>query len=97
MALPLGLATVLLATPLGVHFARRGPADGIFLAVTLSALMLLFSNISIALGESGLIRPIVAAWLPNLVFTLLGMYLFRRRITGQPIYLVLRQLFPSND
>lgn len=59
--------------------------------------MLLTTNISLALGESGTLRPAVAAWLPNAFFTLLALYLFRRRITGKPIYLVLRRLFPSND
>lgn len=91
------LVTVLLATPLAVHFARRGPGGGVFLAVVLSALMLLFSSISLALGEAGIIRPLHAAWLPNLAFALLGLYLFRRRITGQPIYLVLRRFLPGND
>jgi lipopolysaccharide export system permease protein len=91
------LVTVLLATPLAVHFARRGPGGGVFLAVVLSALMLLFSSISLALGEAGIIRPLHAAWLPNVAFALLGLYLFRRRITGQPIYLVLRRFLPGND
>jgi lipopolysaccharide export system permease protein len=76
------LVTVLLATPLGIHFSRRGPRGGVFVAVILSALMLLISNISIALGESGTLRPALAAWLPNLAFTLLGIYLFQQRISN---------------
>jgi lipopolysaccharide export system permease protein len=91
------MVTVLLATPLGIHFSRRGAGGGVFLAVVLSALMLLVSNISLALGESGILRPWYAAWLPNLGFTLVGLYLFRRRITGQPIYFILRRLIPGND
>ena len=97
-ALPFAcLVTVLLATPLGIHFSRRGPGGGIFLAVVLSALMLLFSSISLALGESGTLRPEHAAWLPNITFSLLGLYLFHRRISGQSIYLILRRLIPGND
>lgn len=97
-ALPFAcLVTVLLATPLGIHFSRRGPGGGIFLAVVLSALMMLSSNIALALGASGTLRPAHAAWLPNVVFTLLGLYLFHRRISGQPIYLILRRLLPGND
>ena len=97
-ALPLTcLVTVLLATPLAVHFSRRGPGGGVFVAVVLSGLLLLVTNISMALGESGAIRPMHAAWLPNLAFAVLGLYLFHRRLTGQPIYLVLRRLFPGND
>ena len=91
------MVTVLLATPLAIHFSRRGPGGGVFLAVVLAALMLLFASISLALGEAGTLRPAVAAWLPNIAFALLGLYLFRRRITGQPIYLILRKLLPGND
>ena len=97
-ALPFAcLVTVLLATPLGIHFSRRAPGGGIFLAVVLSALMMLISSITLALGESGTLSPAHAAWLPNIVFSLLGLYLFHRRISGQPIYLILRRLIPGND
>lgn len=97
-ALPLGcLVTVLLATPLGVHFSRRGAGGGVFLAVFLSGLMLLLTSISVALGESGTLHPAHAAWLPNVIFALLGIYLFHRRVSGQPIYLVLRRLLPGGE
>jgi lipopolysaccharide export system permease protein len=91
------LITVMLATPLSIHFARRGQGGGMFLALLFSALLLLVSSISTALGESGAVEPAVAAWFPNVLFTLLALYLFRRRITGRPIYLALRRLFPGND
>ena len=88
------LVTVLLATPLAIHFSRRGAGGGVFLAVVLSALMLLLSTIVLAFGEAGTIPPALAAWLPNIAFTLLGAYLFRRRITGKPIYHTLRKFLP---
>ena len=88
---------MLLATPLAIHFSRRGPGGGIFLAVVLSALMLLVSNIVLAFGEAGTLKPALAAWLPNIGFALLGLYLFRRRITGRPIYHSLRRLLPGTD
>ncbi|MEX1049376.1 MAG: LptF/LptG family permease [Akkermansiaceae bacterium] len=91
------LVTVLLATPLGIHFARRGAGGGVFFAVALAGLMLLFSTISVALGEAGALAPWQAAWLPNASFALLGLYLFRRRITGQPIYRALTRLLPTTD
>ena len=91
------LVTVMLATPLAVHFSRRGPGGGILLAVVLSGLLLLVTSISMALGESGTLKPIHAAWLPNIAFAILGLYLFHRRLTGRPIYLILRRLVPGND
>ncbi len=87
------LITVLLATPLGIHFSRRGPGAGIFLAVVLSAVMLLVSNVILALGEAGTLHPALAAWLPNILFGLIGGYLFRLRITGRPIYHTLQKRF----
>lgn len=90
------LVTVLLATPLAIHFSRRGAGGGVFVAVVLAALMLLVSSVVIAFGESGTLPPAVAAWLPNTAFALLGLYLFRRRITGRPIYQSLRRLFGDN-
>ena len=89
------LVTVLLATPLSIHFSRRGPGGGIFLAVVLSALLLVFSTISLALGESKVLPPAFAAWLPNLVFSAIGLYLYRRRIAGRPIHQELRRLLPT--
>jgi hypothetical protein len=49
----------------------------------------------VALGESGSLSPALAAWLPNIAFSVLALYLFHRRIAGQPIYLALRRLIPG--
>ena len=86
------IVTVLLAAPLSIHFARRGAGSGVFLAVVLSVLMIFVSSITLALGEAAIIPPLLAAWLPNIVFTLIGFYLFHRRITGRPIYQSVRRL-----
>ncbi len=91
------LVTVMLAAPLSIHFSRRGPGGGVVLAVALSALMMLVSSITLSFGEAGLVPPALAAWLPNIAFTLLGLYLFHRRIAGRPIYQSIRRLFPVED
>ncbi|MFZ9937339.1 MAG: LptF/LptG family permease [Luteolibacter sp.] len=97
-ALPFAcLVTVLLATPLAIHFSRRGAGGSVFMAVVLSALMLLASSIVLALGDAGLIRPAVAAWLPNTAFALLAMYLFQRRLSGRPICRALRKVLPAGS
>ncbi len=97
IALPVTcLVTVLLAAPLSIHFSRRGSRGGIFLAVVLSALMMLFSSIALALGEAAYLPPALAAWLPNVIFTLLALYLFQRRISGRPIYQSICRLFPGH-
>lgn len=90
------LITVLLAAPLSIHFSRRGSGGSIFLAVVLSALMLFISSVSLVLGEESILSPALAAWLPNIIFGLIGAYLFQRRIAGRPIYQHIRALFPDN-
>lgn len=77
------LVTVLLAAPLSIHFSRRAPGGGIFLAVVLSVFMLFASHIVLTLGEGGLLAPAAAAWLPNVAFSLLGLHLLRCRIAGR--------------
>ena len=97
-ALPITcLVTVLLAVPLSIHFSRRGGGSGIFLAVVLSVMMLFISTIALALGESGILLPILAAWLPNIIFTGIGLYLYHRRITGRPIYQSIKKLLNFNN
>lgn len=92
-ALPFScLITILLATPLAIHFSRRGAGGGVFLAVVLSAMMMLTSTIILTFGESGHLPPMLAAWLPNIIFGGIGIYLYRRRIAGRPIYHSLRRL-----
>ncbi len=90
------VVTVLLAAPLSIHFSRRGGGSGIFLAVLLSVLMIFFSSIALALGESALLPPLLAAWLPNMGFGLLGLWLYHRRLTGRPIYQSLKRLLTVN-
>jgi lipopolysaccharide export LptBFGC system permease protein LptF len=97
-ALPFScLVTVLLATPLAVHFSRRGPGGSVFVAVVLSAMMLLLSSIVLAFGEAGIIEPVAAAWLPNTAFALLAIYLLYRRMSGRPIYRALSKVLPGGE
>lgn len=63
---------VLFGAPLG-HSTRRGGAPvslGIALATTI--LFLILINIFEALGAGGVVDPVLAAWLPNLVFLAAG-------------------------
>ncbi|WP_193210451.1 LptF/LptG family permease [Luteolibacter marinus] len=89
------LIVVLLATPLGIVFTRRGASGGVAVAVFLCAGMLFVSNVCLSLGDSGHIRPAIAAWLPNLVFGGIAIFLFQRRLAGRPIYQTLRKFIPA--
>ena len=97
-ALPFScLVTVILAAPLSIHFARRGSGSGIFLAVMLSIMMLFSSSISLSLGEAAIIPAALAAWLPNIGFASLGLWLYHRRVTGRPIYHSIKRLLTVNN
>jgi len=89
------LVMVMLATPLGVVFSRRGASGGVAVTVFLCAGLMFLTTISLSLGDAGHLPPILAAWLPNLVFGGLALYLFRLRLTGRPIYQTLRRLIPN--
>jgi lipopolysaccharide export system permease protein len=69
---------VLFGTPLA-HTTRRGGAPlsvGIALATTIVFLMLI--RICQALGTGGVIPPRLAAWVPNLLFLVAGLWLMRK-------------------
>lgn len=89
------LIVVLLATPLGVVFTRRGTSGGVAVAVFLCAGMLFVSNVCLALGDSGHLKPVLAAWLPNVIFGVIALWLFQRRLAGRPIYQTLRKFIPA--
>lgn len=91
------LVTVLLAAPLGIHFSRRGSTGGVTMAVALSGALVFLTTVSMALGEAEKLPPAIAAWLPNIVFAVLGIFLFHRRMAGRPIYQSLLKLFPGGN
>ena len=59
--------------------------------------MIFFASIALALGESAIIPAALAAWLPNMGFGLLGLWLYHRRVTGRPIYQSFKRLLTFNS
>ncbi len=67
------LLMVMIATPFSIQHVRSGgTARGIALAVLIAAIYWALTSFGRAMGLSGAIRPIQAAWLANLVFALLA-------------------------
>jgi lipopolysaccharide export system permease protein len=62
------LVVVLVGAPLAAHPRRGGVGVGFGLSLTLSFLYYGFFKASQALGYAGDLPPLVAAWLPNVVF-----------------------------
>jgi lipopolysaccharide export LptBFGC system permease protein LptF len=59
-------------------------------------MMLFISSITLALGESGSVMPMLAAWLPNIIFAVIGLYLYHRRVTGRSIHQSIKNLLNFN-
>jgi lipopolysaccharide export system permease protein len=69
----------LIGIPLGLtrHFGR-GIARGIGLSLVLATVYWIVYSLSISFGHGHLLNPWMAAWLPNILFTVIGLSLFLR-------------------
>jgi len=77
------LVVVCIAAPLGLSYSRRGVLASVSSAVVLVFSMNFLTHLFLALGEGDRISPIVAAWMPNLVFAAIGLYLLYLRATNR--------------
>lgn len=73
----------IMATPLGIGFSRRGILASVAAAIGLVFSMNFLINLFLALGEGDRISPFTAAWVPNLIFFAIGLYLLRLRATNR--------------
>ncbi len=75
-------ASVVILTIIGVVLASRRVRGGsglhLAVGVVISVLYILFSRFAIVFATKGNFTPILAAWLPNILFGLLTIYLYRR-------------------
>ena len=75
-------ASVIILTVIGTVLASRkvrgGSGAHIAIGVVLSMTYILFSRISVVFATKGSFTPLLAAWLPNIVFGLLAIYLYRK-------------------
>ncbi|MEO5967504.1 MAG: LptF/LptG family permease [Ferruginibacter sp.] len=74
--------SVLVLTVIGTSLASRKVrgGSGIHLAtgVILSVLYVLFSRLSVVFATQGNFSPLLAAWTPNIIFTIVALYLYSR-------------------
>jgi lipopolysaccharide export system permease protein len=67
--------------PLGITNTRGGAAYGVAVSLATAIVFLVMVQVSRAVGTSGALPPLVAAWLPNAGFGLAGLVLFARART----------------
>lgn len=77
------LVVVCIAAPLGIGYSRRGVLASVASAVILVFSMNFLTHLFLALGEGDRISPPVAAWTPNLIFSVIGLYLLYLRATNR--------------
>lgn len=74
------MVLVLLAVPSAITFQRRGTMKGIGIAVLLAAFMLFLYRVFPSLGEAGIIQAWISAWIPNVLYLGISIYLFRKNL-----------------
>lgn len=77
------LVVVFIAAPLGIGFSRRGVLSSVAASIVLVFSMNFLTHLFLALGEGSRIPSWTAAWMPNLMFTVIGLYLLYLRSTNR--------------
>jgi len=96
-ALPFAsLVFAVLAVPLGIQNRRSGKSAGFSISIGILLMYYILFALLRTLAERGVLPPVLALWLPNLVFLALGWSLLRmasleRKITFPPL-VILRTL-----
>jgi len=86
LALPFScLVFTLLAMPLGIQNRRSGKAAGFSLSIGILLLYYIALSAFKTLGERLILSPAAACWAPNLLFLALGIYLFHKTASEQPL------------
>jgi lipopolysaccharide export system permease protein len=67
---------VLVALPFAFRFGRQGALYGVGLAILLGIVLQVVIAFFTTLGEAAVLPPWIAAWGPNVLFSLLSSYLF---------------------
>ncbi len=70
---------VFIAAPLGVVFSRRGVLAGVASSIFIFGALLFLNHLFLALGAGYRIPAALAAWLPNLIFLAVGLWLLWMR------------------
>jgi lipopolysaccharide export system permease protein len=79
IALPLAiLVIVLFGAPLSTSSQRGGTAYGIGISLAVTMIYLMLFRVGTAVGSSGALEPLVAAWMPNVLFLVAGLFLLSR-------------------
>ncbi len=81
IALPLTtIALVLIGVPLAITPPRVRYNRGFLFSILIIFVYYLIRALSISFGEAGTMPPFLAAWMPNIVLTCAGVYLYYKKV-----------------
>jgi lipopolysaccharide export system permease protein len=80
------LVVVLIAAPLGVVYSRRGILGGVASSIFIFALLIFFSHLFLALGKGSHLPPLVAAWITNAAFVVVGLALYWAKARNRELF-----------
>jgi lipopolysaccharide export system permease protein len=72
------LIIALFGAPLATSTQRGGAAFGVGISLATTIVFLMMIQLTKAVGGKGIINPDVAAWIPNMVFAVVGLFLLAR-------------------
>jgi lipopolysaccharide export system permease protein len=79
LAIPVAaLVIILFAAPLANSAPRGGAAYGVGVSLGITIIYLMLFKVAGAAGSSGAIPPVVAAWIPNVLFAIAGVAMIRQ-------------------
>jgi len=73
----------LIGVPLGLQNRRAGKSSGFSLCLLVLLVYYITLSIGKTLGQKAILNPALAMWLPNLLFIILGIYLFKKTAAEQ--------------
>ncbi len=81
------LVMALIGLPLGIG-SKSGRSWGVAVALVVFLAYYLLLSAAWSFGESGFYPPVVGMWVPNIIFALVGLLLFRQALKEAPIPLL---------
>jgi lipopolysaccharide export system permease protein len=73
-----GLIFVLLGVPLGLRVKKGSKATGIIISIIMVLFYYILLSTTRSFGREGMLTPILAAWLSNIIFGILGVIIMFR-------------------
>jgi lipopolysaccharide export system permease protein len=73
-----GITIVLIAVPLAIRVSHGGAAGSVGLSIALGISYYALGMVSLSMGRGGWLPPFIASWLPNILFSAVGIRLIYR-------------------